>query len=152
MALSISVTQTNFSDKYLIFHITYLMSSWMFQINCAIFFHLFMGFITSWKLWTPLPFFLFSPVLSPHSGSLLVKVHICCHKHTNYHINVSDEKKCDKRMFWKQASLSVNYKLHYHKTLTNRTHISLTESTIWLQQYSSPQRVLIHRKKGKSFA
>lgn len=31
------LSQPNFSDKYLIFQIKYILGSWMFQINCVIF-------------------------------------------------------------------------------------------------------------------
>ena len=79
----ISITQPKFSDKYLIFQITYLMSSWMIQLNCAIFSFVYGFYYQVQTLNTsPLLPFLSCPIPF-FSGSLLVKVHICCHKHTN---------------------------------------------------------------------
>lgn len=69
---------------------------------------------------------LFSLVSCPST-----KVHICSHQHLNCISEFLMEKAhhANKRLFWKQASLSVNDKLYYNKTLTNWTHFSLTESS-----------------------
>lgn len=60
------------------------------------------------------------------------KVHICSHQHLNCISEFLMEKAChaNKRLFWKQASLSVNYKFYYSKTLADWTYFSFTESTM----------------------
>lgn len=124
-------------DEYLIFKKTKLMSSCMFQRSCATVAFLSVHCDPLKTLSTScFPFLLCCPFPSltlPAFQWRCTSAAINTQISTSMFLMQKKKNQCNKRMFWKQASLSVNYKLHYHKILTNRNYISLTESTIWLQ-------------------